>query len=46
VNALLQELATSKLVRLDRVEAELREFEKILEAAKANGVRWHLAVDY
>jgi hypothetical protein len=46
VNALLQELASSKLDRLDRIETELREFEKVLEVAKANGVRWHLGVDY
>jgi len=46
VNALLRELATSKLDHLDRIEAELREFEKLLEVAKANGVRWHLGVDY
>jgi hypothetical protein len=43
VTSLLEELPISWL---DRIEAELREFEKILQAAKAYGVRWHLGVDY
>jgi hypothetical protein len=46
VSAILLGLDTSKLDHLDRIEAELREFEKVLELAKANGVRWHLGVDY
>jgi dihydroorotase-like cyclic amidohydrolase len=46
INALLQGLASSKLGQSDRIEAELREFVKVLELAKANGVRWHLGVDY
>lgn len=46
VNALLGGLSESKLARADQVEAELREFVRLLETAKANGIRWHLAVDY
>ncbi len=30
----------------DRIVADLKEFEKVLERAKEAGVRWHLAVDY
>lgn len=46
IKALLQELASSKLNRPDRIEAELRGFARVLELAKASGVRWHLGVDY
>lgn len=46
VNALLQELPSSNLGRIDLIETELREFVKVLELAKLNGVRWHLGVDY
>lgn len=34
------------LRRPERVPEDLREFEKILAAAKAGRVRWHLAIDY
>ena len=46
LNTLLASLSESKLAHSDRVEAELREFVSLLEAVKANGVRWHLAIDY
>lgn len=46
VNALLENLSSLKLKDADRVEADLREFVGVLELARANGVRWHLAVDY
>lgn len=46
VNTLLANLSESKLSRPDQVEAELREFVSLLETAKANSVRWHLAIDY
>jgi len=46
VNALLKNLNKSKLVDAPRIEADLREFLRVLELAKANGIRWHLAVDY
>lgn len=43
VNALLGNLGT---LQEKRVEEDLREFQRLLEFAKAKGVRWHLAVDY
>jgi hypothetical protein len=46
VNTLLQNLASSKLEPLDRIKTELQEFARVLEIAKANGLRWHLGVDY
>jgi hypothetical protein len=46
VNALLENLSGSKLKDVARVETDLREFVGVLELAKANGIRWHLAVDY
>jgi hypothetical protein len=46
VNALLQNLSGSKLKDVARVETDLREFVGVLELARANGIRWHLAVDY
>ncbi len=46
VSTLLQNLASLKLDRLDRIEAELQEFAKVLELAQANSLHWHLGVDY
>lgn len=46
VNVLLENLSSSKLKDVAGVEADLREFARILEFAEANDVRWHLAVDY
>lgn len=46
VNALLGNLKDAKLGDVARLEAELREFVQLLELARANGIRWHLAVDY
>jgi len=46
VNALLENLSGSGIGDLDRVEANLREFVRVLELAKTNDTRWHLAVDY
>ena len=46
VHALLKSTAESSLGDRDRIAAELQEFAKVLELAKANSIRWHLAVDY
>ncbi len=46
VNALLENLSGPGIGDLDRVEANLREFVRVLELAKTNDTRWHLAVDY
>ena len=46
VHALLENTAEFSLGDRDRIAAELQEFAKVLELAKAHGIRWHLAVDY
>jgi hypothetical protein len=46
VHALLKSTAESSLGDRDRIAAELQEFAKVLELARANSIRWHLAVDY
>lgn len=46
VNMLLENLPGSGIGDPDRVEANLREFAQVLELAKTNGTRWHLAIDY
>jgi hypothetical protein len=46
VHALLKSSAESSLDDRDRIAAELQEFAKVLELAKASNIRWHLAVDY
>jgi hypothetical protein len=30
----------------DRILEELKEFQKVLQAAASNGIRWHLAIDF
>jgi hypothetical protein len=43
----LREAARSeKIDNLEKILADLDEFERVLKAAKEHGVRWHLAVDY
>src|SRR5580704_17997312 len=44
VHALLKSTAESSLSDRDRIAAELREFARVLELARANSIRWHLAV--
>ncbi|HMD37760.1 MAG TPA: hypothetical protein VKH15_00670 [Candidatus Acidoferrum sp.] len=46
LSALLQNLDASRFDHLERIESELQEFAAVLELAKTNGVRWHLAIDY
>jgi hypothetical protein len=46
VHALLKSTDESSLSDRDRITTELQEFAKVLELAKAHGIRWHLAVDY
>jgi len=46
VNTLLKNLSASRIRDSDRVEGNLREFVRVLELAKSNGIRWHLAIDY
>jgi hypothetical protein len=44
VNSLIEEGEKRQLD--SRTIADLREFQKVLEVAKQNGVGWHLAVDF
>jgi hypothetical protein len=46
VRALIQEATKGNIDRADRIVDDLKEFQNILETAKANGIGWHLAVDY
>jgi hypothetical protein len=46
VKALLKNLNKSQLIDAARIEADLREFIRVLELARANDRRWHLGVDY
>jgi|SRR5690242_15702310 len=46
VKVLLENVSSSKLKDVAGLDADLREFVRVLELAKANGIRWHLAVDY
>jgi hypothetical protein len=46
VNALLGNLAKSKLPNVNRIEADLQGFVRVLELAKSKGTKWHLSVDY
>jgi hypothetical protein len=46
VNALLGSLVKSKLAQVERIEADLQEFVRVLELAKSKGIKWHLSVDY
>jgi hypothetical protein len=44
LRALMQAAETQKLS--NQILEDLKEFQKVLEAAAANGIRWHLAVDF
>lgn len=44
VNGLIDAVAREKLDA--RIIADLQEFKTVLEAARRNGVAWHLAVDF
>ncbi|HKM68236.1 MAG TPA: hypothetical protein VJX70_13790 [Candidatus Acidoferrum sp.] len=46
VHALLKSSAESSMGDQDHIAAELQEFARVLELARANSIRWHLAVDY
>jgi hypothetical protein len=42
----LNSMLISNMEKSDKVVNELKEFSKVLETARDNGVSWHLAVDY
>lgn len=46
IRALIQAVSDGKVARADRILDDLRQFRRVLEVAKENGVRWHLAVDF
>jgi hypothetical protein len=46
VHALMQAAGNGKIELADQVADDLKEFNKVLEVARANGVAWHLAVDF
>jgi hypothetical protein len=46
IEALFENLADASVNDRDCLESELREFAALLELAKSNGIRWHLAADY
>lgn len=46
VKALITAVEATTIDRKADVLADLKEFEAVLERAKRDGIRWHLAVDY
>jgi hypothetical protein len=46
VRALIQAVDNGKTEHADKILDDLKEFKKVLEVARNNGVGWHLAVDF
>jgi hypothetical protein len=46
IAALLTALAESPSAESSTLAKELREFQRVLEAAQSRNVRWHLGIDY
>jgi hypothetical protein len=46
ISALLENVEMIKLSSASHVRDDLRDFERVLEAAHTAKVKWHLAVDY
>ncbi len=46
IAALLQSMADTPQLEGSRLTAELAEFQRVLQAAQARNIRWHLAIDY
>jgi len=46
VSVLIKAVSDKKLDRASEIVDDLRSFERVLQVAKTNGVRWHLAVDF
>jgi hypothetical protein len=46
VRALREAARTEGIDNLEKIVADLDEFEHVLHRAKEHGVRWHLAVDF
>jgi hypothetical protein len=46
IRGLREAARTEKLDNLEKILADLDEFERVLKGAKEHGVGWHLAVDF
>jgi hypothetical protein len=46
IRGLREAARTEKIDNLEKILADLDEFERVLDVAKEQGVGWHLAVDY
>jgi hypothetical protein len=46
IRGLREAARTEKIDNLDKILADLDEFERVLKGAKEHGVGWHLAVDF
>jgi hypothetical protein len=46
IGALLQSLANTPSTEGATLEVELKEFQRVLQAARSRNIRWHLAIDY
>jgi hypothetical protein len=46
IRGLREAAKTEKIHNLEKILADLDEFERVLKAAEEQGVSWHLAVDY
>jgi hypothetical protein len=46
VRGLRDAARSEKIIDVEKILADLEEFERVLDAARVRGVRWHLAVDF
>ena len=46
ITALLAALANAPLHENTAIKTELRQFQKVLQAARSRNVRWHLGIDH
>ncbi len=46
IRNMMSHLESMELGRSNQVLSNLKDFERVLEAASESGVRWHLAIDY
>jgi hypothetical protein len=46
IGVLLQSLANTLSAEGPTLEVELKEFQRVLQAARSRNIRWHLAIDY
>ena len=46
IGALLRSLANTPSTESPTLEVELKEFQRVLQAARSRNIRWHLGIDY